>query len=537
MKKKRKLQTVDEIISSAKNIGFYGRVSTKEQREKNEELPQQIGKVDEFLGKYKKSVSDDYRYRDTMSAYSRSYMERDQLSKLLIAAEKKELDAIIISDRDRLSRQTEEHFEIREMLNKLGIPIIIASRGELYNSEDFIKNLVEDALTKMESDNISARTRAALKSLLSKEQYIGGRSPYGFKKVKDQDGKVTKFIPIPGQINKVKIIFSLYKKGETCSSIAKYLSGKKTKWSASRVRDIIINPIYTGCFVYNRYCYESNKKQFAPIDEWKWFKCKGIPLEEIISLDDWWYCWNKFMKTRDLSPRYLSTSFYLNDIIKCQCGNEMRGKDQRTQINDVDKPSYGSRYYICRNKGCKQKVSADKLHKFIMEWIFRLEAPIENAVQEVKDMLISDMKSMEIRIAELKEWIRCEQKNLELLKRFENNATKEDFILSSSQNDEMLAYLLSKSDSEQKLNQFQKEIMEKQALYDRLSAIMLQENEIRNRMTRYFSPGNWEERSHIDNRNLVLLLVEECRVMDVGTVNIKLKSFHHKLYKESPKSR
>ncbi|MDR7074678.1 recombinase family protein [Fictibacillus barbaricus] len=529
MKQKKEILSVDEIIKNAERIAFYSRVSTKEQ-EKEKDEGQQYGKVSDFLNRYDKTVNDDAKFSDTGSAYSKPFTERKNLEALLHAVENKEFDAIVVSDRDRLSRQTEEHFQLRLLLEKIGVPVVIASRGELYDSEDFIRTLVEDALTRLESDNISTRTKATLKSLLDREKYIGGAPPYGYEPIVDdvkkvkKEQKVVRFKPVHKELSNVKKVFHLYKKSETFSSIANTLNKKNPpkKWTATRVKEIITNPIYTGHLVYNR--YEKESRNFAPIEQWKWFKCSFIQEKGIvISEEDWWYCWHKYTKTKDKRPRFLNTSFYMNDLLRCYCGGLMMGRDKRTNLNrKKGKKVYGFRYYICPK--CKEKIKADVLNNLVLDLIFKMTAPKDLTIREVKKMIAAEIVAKEIEILQLKNDIQYEKNNLNVLKMFEKNGDKKDGMLLDSEQHDLLAYLLSKADSEGKLKSYKVDLPQMEEACRKLKEIHDMDGNIEGWVDLFFRYKRWKSLTNLEIRNLVLLLIEECSLITSTKVKLKIKS-------------
>jgi site-specific DNA recombinase len=528
MKKKKDEISVDEILKNAERIAYYSRVSTKEQSKEGKEEGQQFGKVSDFLKRHGKSLNDDAKFSDIVSAYSKPFTEREKLNALLHAVENKEYDAIVVSDRDRLSRQTEEHFVLRDLLERIGIPVVIASRGELYKSDDFIRTLIEDALTRLESDNISTRTKAALKSLLENEKYIGGKPPYGYetevddeKKVKKEQ-KVIRFKPLHEKLANVKEIFRLYKKSETFSSIAKEMNHRDTseEWTATKVKDIITNPIYTGNLVYNR--YKTDRRTFAPTEKWKWIKSPLFNDEGIvISLDDWWYCWYKYTRVKGKRPRYLNTSYYLNDLIYCHCGELMRGRDKRTNVKGKGK-TYGSRFYFCTK--CKEKVEVDYLNHLVLNLIFDLAAPELLTWMEVKNLIVADIADKEITVLELKNKIAFEENNLNLLKAFSKSGDKKDGLLHESEQHELLAYLLSKGDSEVNLMNYKKDLREVEAEHRKLKEIFASDTQIQEWVRSFFRYSKWSPLTHLEIRNLVMLLIEKCTLISHKKVKLKIKS-------------
>lgn len=522
MKKRTEKKTVEQIIKNAERIAFYSRVSTKEQEDKGTDVGQQFAKVTEFLDRFDKTISDGGIFSDTRSAYSKPYTDRTKFEDLLNAAERKEFDAIIVSDRDRLSRQTDEHFKIRSVLERLGIPVVIASRGELYESEDFIRTLVEDALTRLESDNISIRTKATLKSLLDNDLYIGGKPPYGYDVIKDEKRetkkqKVIGFVPTK-DLKIVKDIFELYKKSETFSSIAKKLNVEKL--SASRVKEIITNPIYTGYLVYHR--YEADRKTFTPLNQWKWIRCPFIKEEDIVlTKEEWWLCWHKYTRTRNMRPRYLNTSYYLNDITYCHCKGKMKGRDKRTNIHRPGK-EYGSRSYFCDS--CKEKVNVDELNELVLNVIFKLPAPKYLTTSEVKGKITKELQDKQNEINKLRAEILWEKKNIEILNSFSKKGDIKDGLLHESQHYELLAYLLSKEDSKSNLLTHEEELRKLEAEYKKLNELMVMDKEIDAKVNSFFDIRTSSSLSDLEKRNLVLLLVEECTLITSKKVRLKIKS-------------
>ncbi len=532
---KDKKNTASEIIENAKKLAFYTRVSTKDQSD----LKHQTGVVESYLDRYGKKYTKNYP--DEISAYSKSYEKREAFNELLNDVENKEYDAIVVSDRDRLSRQTDEHITLREKLKQLGIPVIIASQDEIYSDDDFIKNLVEDALTKLESDTISTRTKATMQTLAEKGKYIGGKPPFGFeaeKKANQKHGKskqvVVGYNAIPEEIGIVKEIFTLYRGGETFSSIAKKLLSKASskkkgsygerKWSSNTIRGIILNPIYTGHFVYNRYADGKNGYNFKPVDQWQWVKCPFIK-DPPISTEEWWYCWRKYQSTSKKEPRYLNTPYYFSKIITCYCDTFMRGKDQRTKGKDGELDGY--RYYVCPS--CKCKVKTDDLHDLFFKLINNITTPEEYVVDEIKKLLETDLEEAKLTISNLIIKINEEEENLRTYKKFGSIEKSEDVHLFDSKNPNVLAYLISKKNSEDKLEKYKYQSNQLKVSNEKLEDLIKNDGVIKETVKRVINNLSTNEQSDLEKRNLVLLVIEQCALTAPNKVKFKIKSVPPKI--------
>ena len=98
-----------------------------------------------------------------MSATKKSFSKRPKLKELLQEVKEENIDAIVVSDYDRLSRQPKEHDALRKLFQRLNIPVVIASKNQLYTTDDIIRNIIEVGLSKLETDNMSTRIRHSLK--------------------------------------------------------------------------------------------------------------------------------------------------------------------------------------------------------------------------------------------------------------------------------------------------------------------------------------------------------------------------------------
>lgn len=165
--------SIEERLLNAKKIATYQRVS-KDQQEHTRQ--------NEIILQYLKNVEnvETVDYKDKISATKKSFSKRQELGELLEAAQEKDIDAVVVSDLDRLSRQPKEHDVLRKLFQKLDIPVIIASKNQLYTSDDIIRNIIEAGLSKLETDNMSTRIRHALKEKMKNGKWRGGQVPYGF---------------------------------------------------------------------------------------------------------------------------------------------------------------------------------------------------------------------------------------------------------------------------------------------------------------------------------------------------------------------
>ncbi|MFB7138907.1 recombinase family protein [Gottfriedia sp. NPDC056225] len=531
--KKTEKRTPEEILASAVKVAFYGRVSTSEQRVDS----QQKNIVTDYLAQHGQVLGADSEYEDEISAYSKGYEERENFPRLLQDLEDGLFDAVVVSDRDRISRQTSEHFKLRDKLEKLGIPIVIASRNELYQQDDLIRNLIEDSLTKFESDTISNRTKSALRTLRDKQAYLGGRPPFGYRTEKieeirkgKRDYRVVGFTPIAEQIEQVKQIFQLYRKHHTLTNIANELERKEGKsetdskeekkvWTSNKIKNILLNPIYTGNLVYNRYSEEKGAV-FKPIEEWVWYPCKLIA-DPILPMEEWLYCWHLYT-SREKHDRHTNSSFYLNHMLRCHCGEKMLGKDQRT--NQKGKSGvYGYRYYICQNQTCREKIMADELHYMVIGKVFHHCLTPTYVGEIVKANLQQELYEKRKSIETLSQVIHEEEAFLISLNRLQSKVETKDILLHDSSNPQALAYLISKRLSEERIEQGRRMTKRLQKDEEIIKKLVDDHDKLEKQMRAFTEKPHWTKLSHYEIRKLLLIAVVSCRLTASNRVSLTLR--------------
>ena len=105
----------------------------------------------------------------------------------------------------------------------------------------------------LERETIQERVSDAYHSRSKKGFYMGGRIPYGFKKVDTIiDGiKTSKYIADEEESSHIKLIYSMYSNREnSLNDIVKYFVSNNIKqkrgrnWSSARLSELLRNPIY-----------------------------------------------------------------------------------------------------------------------------------------------------------------------------------------------------------------------------------------------------------------------------------------------------
>jgi DNA invertase Pin-like site-specific DNA recombinase len=451
---------IQERLLNAKKIATYHRVSKEKQEHTRQE---------EIISQYLSNIGnvDTINFKDTISATKKSFLKREDFKELLEEAQENNIDAVIVSDFDRLTRQPREHEALRKLFQKLDIPVIIASKNYLYNSDDIIRNIIEAGLSKLETDNMSTRIRYSLLEKMKNGKWRGNKVPFGFM-LEEEKGKKEKsekkLIPIESEIEIVKDIFNWYSTSGTFNSIAKQLneSGripnnrKKFKWTPNKVKYIITNPIYMGEYAYHRFSQDGGYN-FKERNQWKVAEDTDLVTSPPISKEQWERCWQKYLKLKSSAPRYANTSFYFSGILKCMCpacnGALFHTKDQRSK-------GRGSRWYISK---CGIKISTVKLDEEFEKYRQWLLSQSDRLFEEdVNQLLLNQLETLQIAKTdkdvmfteklELRDKIDAELKKISK----KIDIGEKEFI--ESGNDLWIALIVSKYQLDEQISELEKEL-------------------------------------------------------------------------------
>lgn len=297
---------------------------------------------------------------------------------MLLAARRQEFNVLLVDDLSRLGRSGTETGKTREEFEFLQIRIIAITDG--IDSAQKSSNLqfgVKGLFNEIFLDGVREQTHRCLVGKATRGKVAGGRI-YGYSNVpvehptqKDAYGRA-KIVDVDRQINKeqaciVREIFTMYGHGNfSMDHIAHELNRRgidsphKRKWAHTGIREMLLNEIYIGRYIWNRTRKLKNKetgaRKYIPRPREEWI-IKDMQELRIISDDLWQAVREKFAlrshKNDELrkdgrqgnwaaNPKYV-----FSGLLKCgECGGNY------TLINNT---MYGCAWHkskgdaVCRN--------------------------------------------------------------------------------------------------------------------------------------------------------------------------------------------
>ncbi|MBF0570835.1 MAG: recombinase family protein [Candidatus Omnitrophica bacterium] len=334
-------------------VAIYIRVSTDEQAHEGYSLEVQ----EEFLRKYAQNngwklycPKNDEIYRDDESGYS---LNRPALRQLLTDASQKKFDIVLVYKVDRCSRRLQDLLNLVDELESYGIAL--KSATEPYDTTTSAGKLMFQQLgsfAEFERNRIIERVIPGMKKSLEKGNWLGGYTPYGYTRNKEQKSLDVN----PKEAEVIKLIFSQYIQNKTVSYIAGYLTEKgyksrlNGKFYPSLVCDILKNKLYMGILEWGRRTVDKAEKKKTGRTRIILGDPRNIILtkgkhEPLISQEDFDLVQEKLVENRKgRKVRSNNAGYPLTGILYCgECNHRFRGANVLAGRNTTKR----IRYYRC----------------------------------------------------------------------------------------------------------------------------------------------------------------------------------------------
>lgn len=229
----------------------------------------------------------------TDKGYTGTNFDRPGFADLISDMHNGIIDCIVVKDLSRFGRNyLETGYYLEKVFANMKVRFIsINDNYDSLNSragENIIVPL-KSILNDMYSKDLSKKVKASLRTKELKGVYLA-KAPYGY--TKNNDAKLIVDEPVRAHL---LMIFELFLKGYTYSQIAKELDKvsapipvirreqlglvnakphNRISWNGAEVKNILVNPVYTGDLVFNRIQYDggTNTGKENPLHEWRIIK-------------------------------------------------------------------------------------------------------------------------------------------------------------------------------------------------------------------------------------------------------------------------
>jgi len=366
-----------------KRVATYARVSSEKQ-DIDLSISAQLKALREYASRNNHIVMKEY----VDEAESGRSIDRPGFKQMITAARQKPapFEAILVWKLSRFARNREDSIIYKSLLRKHGIQVISINEPlEDTPSGRLLEGIIE-VIDEFYSANLSQDVIRGMRETASRGYYPGGPPPYGYRRVKVQDGSVqrVRLEPDPTTTPVVERIFRECLSGKGLIEIARGLNHdglttpKKNLWSKTSVHKILKNEAYTGVLIWDRQKCRNISNDLPPIRvEAAW--------SPIINHETFEQVKAKLgaRAPRITHPRVVHSEYILSGMLRCRnCDAAMIGHAVK---------SGKFFYYMCgnaRRRGralCRTPLlPKDKIESFVVDRIKRYIITEENIEDLVK---------------------------------------------------------------------------------------------------------------------------------------------------------
>lgn len=390
-------------------VAMYSRYSSHLQRDESLEaqeyaMKKYIQEKGYFLVK---------RYAD--EAISGTTIKRPQFQQMLVDAQNKEFDILLVHKLDRLGRNILDMLETQRMLHSLGVKIDSVRENYDDSPEGEMFKHIQMAMNEYYSRNLGTEVMKGLLLNARECRYNGGHVLWGYK----VNPETKKFEIEPKEAEVIRLIFEKFNDNWTYSEIADYLNirGFKNKAgkpfsSKSSFYDVLVNVKYSGVYTYNR---TERRDRYTKRNH-----RKSKPEEEIIRIPGGMpaiVSTEVFEKAQEILKKRVRTkgtlrakeTYLLSGLIVCDnCGASFHAN---TRVSGRNKDKYYS--YRCsgrKNIGSKEKcrcreIKRDVIDSFVLNQVLDFilnDNNIDLVVNEINTQLDKRLSQQKIDIPQLK---------------------------------------------------------------------------------------------------------------------------------------
>ena len=247
---------------------------------------------------------------------------------------------ILVWKFSRFTRKREHAVVYKSMLRRKGVRVVsITEHADDTPTGKLLEGIIE-TVDEFYSENLAQEVSRGMREAASRGFWVGSRTPYGFNRIKVQDGPKERPMlePDPDAARVVRRIFDLADAGTGMLQICKTLNDEGIAspagklWSKNGVHFILRNEVYTGTLVWGA----NARSKAEPVRVEKAFPA-------IVSRAKFNRV-NALMRSRAprrTHPRRVASTYLLSGLLRCgSCRRAFSGQDAK---------SGRFAYYVCQS--------------------------------------------------------------------------------------------------------------------------------------------------------------------------------------------
>lgn len=396
-----------------KKAAIYARVSTDDQADKGYSLPSQLDGCRQYIEQLGYSVVAEFREEHSGAT---PVTERPQGKRLTEMIKFREVNAVVVHQVDRLSRDIVDLLTTVRNWLRVGVEVYALDVGKIESELDIVL-VIKGWQGSDERKKIRERSMRGKRAKALTGRVVGTRAPFGYDLVRDENGKVFNFEPREEEAKIVRLVFQWYVTGDetgqrlSAGKIAKRLSelhvptpgetnsGYHRKrdacmWHPFAVLTIIERETYAGIWRFGVRIGPTRNKR--PKEEWI-----EIEVPPLIDRATWETAQELREQNKQFSRRNAKHDYLLSGLIRCACGSAMSGEF----FSD-------HQYYTCtwrnnhhtylEDRTCKARsVRADAIEEDVWESIVSLFANLDTLERHLRIAQQEELAALDPKVEEL----------------------------------------------------------------------------------------------------------------------------------------
>lgn len=366
-----------------KKVAIYARVSS-ERQDIDLSITAQLKALREYASRNGYYVVKEYKDE----AESGRSIDRPGFKEMVVTARQKppQFGAILVWKLSRFARNREDSIIYKSLLRRHGVQVIsINEPVEDTPSGRLLEGIIE-VIDEFYSANLSQDVTRGMRESASRGFYPGGPPPYGYRRVKVQDGGIqrVKLEPDPETAPVVDRIFQECVADKGMIEICRGLNGdglttrKNKRWSKTSVATVLKNEVYLGTLIWGEVSTNHNPNRlpvirvenaWTPIMDPETFKKAQLKLAE--------------RAPKITHPRVVHSEYILSGLVRCKnCDAALVGHAVK---------SGKFFYYMCGNARKRGRglcptplLPKERIENFMIDRIKRYILTDENLTELIK---------------------------------------------------------------------------------------------------------------------------------------------------------
>jgi len=239
-------------------VASYARVSSERQAEKDLSIPGQLKSLREYATRNGHTVVREF----VDDAETGRTSDRPAFREMIALSRLKHppFEAILVWKLSRFARNREDSIIYKSLLRKQGIQVISINEPIEDSPSGRLLEGVIEVIDEFYSANLAEDVTRGMRDNAAKGYLNGGKTPYGYRRVKVKDGQATRSKLEPDEATAliVRRMFSECLTGKGIKEIAKELnkdgirSPRGNQWATTSVYEILNNEANVGTLIWGR---------------------------------------------------------------------------------------------------------------------------------------------------------------------------------------------------------------------------------------------------------------------------------------------